>query len=61
MIYVLAAIGALTIAVLVWKAFGPAVTDRPHTRKAPIPPDDDPEFLRRLDEQRRQSRPTEED
>ncbi|KAA5833335.1 hypothetical protein ABT337_19885 [Saccharopolyspora hirsuta] len=63
MIYVLAAIGALTIAVLMWKAFGPVATgpDRPRSRQAPIAPDDDPDFLRRLDEQRRKSRPAEDE
>lgn len=45
MVYLLAAIGLLTILVLLWKGFGPA--------KAPIPnrvtgPDDDPEFLWRM-------------
>ncbi|MER5392209.1 hypothetical protein [Saccharopolyspora sp. NPDC002686] len=63
MIYVLAAIGALTIAVLMWKAFGPvsAGPERSGPRQAPIAPDDDPEFLRRLDEQQRKSRPSEDD
>ncbi|GAA2818597.1 hypothetical protein [Saccharopolyspora taberi] len=51
MIYVLAAIGALTVAVLLWKAFGPDTTA---TREKPqVAPDDDPEFLRRLGEQQR--------
>ncbi|SFS45503.1 hypothetical protein [Saccharopolyspora flava] len=60
MIYVLAAIGALTIAVLMWKAFGPQVTPaRP--RRASVAPDDDPEFLRRLAEQQRKNKPQDED
>ena len=51
MIYVLAAIGALTVVVLLWKAFGPDTTTRT-SGKPPVAPDDDPEFLRRLGEQR---------
>lgn len=52
MIYVLAAIGAITVIVLMWRAFGPEnglrdVTGRP----GPVAPDDDPDFLRKLDEQ----------
>ncbi|KAA2264826.1 hypothetical protein F0L68_07035 [Solihabitans fulvus] len=49
MLFVLAAIGALTVAVLVWRAFGPqrvAVGSR-----RTMAPDDDPEFLRRLAEE----------
>ncbi len=57
MIYVLAAIGAVALAVLVWKAFGPMSdqTSEGTARQAPLAPDDDPDFLRRLDEQRRKS------
>ncbi|MFI0469871.1 hypothetical protein ACH347_37880 [Saccharopolyspora sp. 5N102] len=63
MIYVLAAIGALTIAVLMWKAFGPQATGeaRRRPRQAPIAPDDDPDFLRRISEQQRKQRRGEED
>ncbi|MCI2417021.1 hypothetical protein MOQ72_06260 [Saccharopolyspora sp. K220] len=63
MVYVLAAIGALTIVVLMWKAFGPDPTGaaRRRPRQAPIAPDDDPDFLRRLDEQKRKPHPGEED
>ena len=61
MIYALAAIGALTIAVLMWKAFGPEpAATRP--RQAPVAPDDDPEFLRKIAEQQRKNQnPAEED
>ncbi|WP_020668574.1 hypothetical protein [Amycolatopsis nigrescens] len=52
MIYLLAAIGALTIAVLLWRAFGAERVGVP-TRQAPIAPDDDPDFLRKLGEQQR--------
>ena len=75
MLYVLAAIGALTVAVLMWKAFGPQPPGSPDSedgtrpgwpgmpgrgspkrRQAPIAPDDDPEFLRKLNEQQRKQR-----
>jgi hypothetical protein len=52
-IYLLAAIGALTVAVLVWRAFAPQHAEFTPGRKV-IAPDDDPEFLRKLDEKRRQ-------
>jgi hypothetical protein len=52
MLYLLAAIGVVTVAVLLWRTFAPArvgVGARAHR----IGPDDDPDFLRRLDEQNR--------
>lgn len=52
MLYVLAVVGAITIAVLLWRAFGPrpaGVSPRSVPRR-PVAPDDDPDFLRRLDE-----------
>ena len=52
MIYLLAAIGALTVAVLVWRAFAPQQAEYTPGRRT-IAPDDDPEFLRKLDEKRR--------
>jgi hypothetical protein len=54
MIYVLAAIGTITIVVLLWRAFGEqrhALTDA--RRRATVAPDDDPDFLRKLGEQQR--------
>jgi hypothetical protein len=56
MLYLLAAIGAICVAVLLWRAFvsNPAeVSERPsrptrNTRPGPVAPDDDPEFLRGL-------------
>ena len=57
MIYLLAAIGALTIAVLLWRAFGPERVGVSSGR-GPVAPDDDPEFLRKLGEQ--QGRPDDE-
>jgi hypothetical protein len=60
MLYLLAAIGAICVAVLLWRAFvsNPAeVSERPTrpTRSrpaAPLAPDDDPEFLRKLGQQK---------
>lgn len=57
MLYLLAAIGAVCVAVLLWRAFvsnPPEVAERRPTRPsrgsrpAPMAPDDDPEFLRKL-------------
>jgi hypothetical protein len=61
MLYLLAAIGAICVVVLLWRAFVANPTEvserrvsRPTTRRpAPIAPDDDPEFLRRLGEQKK--------
>ncbi|MGH3907209.1 MAG: hypothetical protein ACRDTE_23985 [Pseudonocardiaceae bacterium] len=53
--YLLAAIGAATVAVLLWKAFGPQT---PGARRPALAPDDDPDFLRRLN--RRRQEPDEE-
>jgi hypothetical protein len=52
MIYLLAVIGALTIAVLLWRAFGPERVGVA-SRQSPIAPDDDPDFLKKLGEQQR--------
>jgi hypothetical protein len=52
MLYLLAAIGFVTIAVLLWRAFAP-VRVGVGVRPRPIAPDDDPDFLRRLGEQNR--------
>lgn len=54
MLYLLAAIGAICVAVLLWRAFvagpGESGEQRPaRTRRTtPVAPDDDPEFLRKL-------------
>ncbi|MEU5691489.1 hypothetical protein [Actinosynnema sp. NPDC020468] len=50
MLYLLAVIGALTIAVLLWRAFGPDRVETAPSRRI-VAPDDDPEFLRKLGEQ----------
>ncbi|QWF79874.1 hypothetical protein [Amycolatopsis sp. CA-230715] len=49
MLYLLAAIGALTIAVLLWRAFGAERVGVP-SRRTSVAPDDDPDFLRKLAE-----------
>ena len=48
MIYLLALIGLVTLGVLFWRAFGPDAAPPPPARRA-VGPDDDPEFLRRID------------
>ncbi|WP_367134624.1 hypothetical protein [Saccharothrix sp. HUAS TT1] len=52
MLYLLAVVGALTIAVLLWRAFGPDRVDTAPSRRF-VAPDDDPDFLRKLGEQRK--------
>ncbi|MDQ3790412.1 MAG: hypothetical protein M3422_24640 [Actinomycetota bacterium] len=62
MLYLLAAIGAVCVVVLLWRAFvaNPDTggerrvsrPTRPSRRPAPIAPDDDPEFLRSLNERK---------
>lgn len=47
MIYLLALIGLVTLGVLLWRAFGPDTDTQPVRRT--MGPDDDPEFLRRID------------
>ena len=58
MLYLLAAVGALTVAILLWRAFGaqssPTDPSR-RERRAVRAPDDDPDFLRRLDERNRKT------
>jgi hypothetical protein len=59
MLYLLAAIGAICVVVLLWRAFVANPTtvserrvNRPSRRTGPIAPDDDPEFLRSLNERK---------
>ncbi|MBK1784178.1 hypothetical protein [Prauserella cavernicola] len=58
MLYLLAAIGALTIAVVLWRVFGAERVGVPQ-RPSSVAPDDDPDFLRKLGEQ--QKKPEEDD
>lgn len=53
MLYVLAAIGAIAVVVLLWRAFVVRPESVAPRRSRGIAPDDDPEFLRRLDENKR--------
>ncbi|MFD1815006.1 hypothetical protein [Rhodococcus gannanensis] len=48
MIYLLALIGLVTLAVLLWKGFGP---DLRSPARGVVGPDDDPEFLWQVDRQ----------
>lgn len=50
MIYLLALIGAVTVGVVLWTALSPKRLAGPAPRT--IAPDDDPDFLRRLNERR---------
>jgi hypothetical protein len=52
MLYLLAAIGAIAVAVLLWRAFAVRPADVRPQRTAPLAPDDDPDFLRRLNERK---------
>lgn len=60
MIYLLAAIGTFTVAVLLWRAFGPERVGVASSRPQ-VAPDDDPDFLRKLGEEQRKPRPREDD
>ncbi|HEV2778266.1 MAG TPA: hypothetical protein VGX25_02595 [Actinophytocola sp.] len=53
MLYLLAAIGAIAVIVLLWRAFvaRPASVSPRRTSRS-VAPDDDPEFLRRLGERK---------
>jgi hypothetical protein len=50
LLYLLAAVGALTVAVLLWRAFGSQTAAVPTRRErgGVVAPDDDPDFLRGL-------------
>ncbi|MGN0041205.1 MULTISPECIES: hypothetical protein [unclassified Rhodococcus (in: high G+C Gram-positive bacteria)] len=54
MLYLLALIGAVTLAVLLWKAYGPN-SGKPPARV--VGPDDDPEFLWKVDREVRRRPP----
>ncbi|WP_072691342.1 hypothetical protein [Rhodococcus marinonascens] len=57
MLYLLALIGLVTVAVLLWKAFGP--TTNPMLSKRVVGPDDDPEFLWKVDREAHRRKPEE--
>jgi hypothetical protein len=58
MLFLIAFVGAAIIAVVLWKAMNTGSIDVPQPRRGPVPgvgrrvsgPDDDPDFLRQLDE-----------
>jgi hypothetical protein len=62
MLYLLAAIGAICVVVLLWRAFVADPThvggrrrpeSGPSRRPGPVAPDDDPEFLRSLNDRKK--------
>lgn len=53
MLYLFAVIGLVALAVLAWRAFGPEQGAAPGSRA--LGPDDDPDFLRRIDPGTRRS------
>lgn len=53
MLYVLAAIGAIAVVVLLWRAFIARPESVAPRRTRGLAPDDDPDFLRRLGENKR--------
>ena len=57
LLYLLAAVGALTVAVLLWRAFGAqtAADVSPRRTRGVVAPDDDPEFLRGLAERNKKA------
>lgn len=59
--YLLAGVGALAIAVLLWRAFNAERVGVPHERRSPVAPDDDPDFLRKLGEQQRKKKKKEDE
>jgi len=57
MLALLAVVGALVVALLLWRTFAGQRIGVPSTpRRAPVAPDDDPDFLRQLAEQQRKRR-----
>jgi len=65
--YLLVAIGALAVAVLLWRMYTaervgvPSADERKRRPARPVAPDDDPEFLRKLAEQTRKNLPEDKD
>ncbi|AHI01678.1 hypothetical protein GCM10010174_53110 [Kutzneria viridogrisea] len=56
MVYLLALIGAITVGVLLWRAFGPDQVRVGSRTSRSVAPDDDPDFLRKLGEQTRRDK-----
>lgn len=55
MIYLLALIAAVAIAVLLWRAYGPH-SGAPSSRPGPVGPDDDPDFMWKLNRESKKAR-----
>ncbi|MFL6140765.1 MAG: hypothetical protein ACJ72N_02700 [Labedaea sp.] len=53
MLYLLALIGAVAVVVLLWRAFVARPASVAPRQSRGVAPDDDPEFLRRLNERKR--------
>ncbi|HWD05374.1 MAG TPA: hypothetical protein VG674_23280 [Amycolatopsis sp.] len=53
MIPLLAAVGAITVAVLLWRVVAAGQRINVPDRRPAVGPDDDPDFLRKLSEQQR--------
>lgn len=60
MLYLLATIGVIIIAVLLWRAYSSERVGTPTSKSEPVAPDDDPDFLRKLSEEQRRKRRDEE-
>jgi len=58
MVYIFAAIGVITVTVLLWRMLA-AHQAETSARQQPVAPDDDPEFLRKLSEEQNNPRPDE--
>lgn len=59
MVYIFAVIGAITVAVLLWRLFAAQQVGVGARRDRQVAPDDDPEFLRKLGEEHRKRGPEE--
>ena len=57
MLYLLALVGVLALAVVLWRVLNAERTDVTTTRRGTIAPDDDPEFLRKLGEHKPKDNP----
>lgn len=59
MVYIFAAIGAITVAVLLWRLFAAQQVGAGTRSDRQVAPDDDPEFLRKLGEEQHKRGPEE--
>lgn len=61
MLYLLAAIGAVTLAVMLWRAYASSERVGVPAKRPQVAPDDDPDFLRKLSEQQRKKKKDDEE